>query len=39
MRIEVKRLLKPFGYPPDLSAKAIELVLEQARNLGDTLVS
>jgi len=39
MRIEVKRLLKQFGYPPDLSPKAIELVLEQARNLGDTLVS
>ncbi|RYG28279.1 MAG: DUF3387 domain-containing protein, partial [Burkholderiales bacterium] len=33
MRIEVKRLLRQFGYPPDLEPKAIELVLEQARRV------
>lgn len=33
MRVEVKRLLRQFGYPPDLEPKAIELVLEQARRV------
>ena len=30
MKVMVKRLLKKFGYPPDMQALAIELVLEQA---------
>lgn len=33
MRVEVKRLLRQFGYPPDLEPQAIELVLEQARRV------
>jgi len=33
MPVEVKRLLRQFGYPPDLEPKAIELVLEQARRV------
>ena len=37
MRVEVRRLLRQFGYPPDLEPKAIELVLEQARRVA-TLV-
>lgn len=35
MRIEVKRLLKQFGYPPDLEPRAIELVLAQARRTAE----
>nr|WP_282201411.1 type I restriction enzyme endonuclease domain-containing protein [Collibacillus ludicampi] len=30
MRITVKRLLKKYGYPPDLEKMAIETVLKQA---------
>lgn len=33
MRILVKRILKKFGYPPDLSKEAIQTVLEQAEAL------
>ena len=29
----VKRLLREYGYPPDMQALAIELVLEQAKVL------
>ena len=36
MRVEVKRLLRQFGYPPDLEPQAIELVLEQARRVAAT---
>ncbi|NNJ24643.1 type I restriction endonuclease subunit R [Alienimonas chondri] len=35
IRIEVKRILKAWGYPPDLRASATELVLEQAARLCD----
>lgn len=31
MKVMVKRLLNKYGYPPDLQALAIELVLEQAK--------
>jgi len=30
IRVMVKRILRKYGYPPDLQAKATELVLEQA---------
>ena len=30
IRVMVKRILKKYGYPPDMQAKATELVLEQA---------
>lgn len=33
MRVLVKRILKKFGYPPDLSDEAVKLVLEQAEAL------
>lgn len=31
MKVMVKRLLRQYGYPPDMQALAIELVLEQAK--------
>ena len=31
MKVMVKRLLRDYGYPPDMQALAIELVLEQAK--------
>jgi type I restriction enzyme R subunit len=33
MKVMVKRLLREYGYPPDMQALAIELVLEQAKVL------
>lgn len=33
MRIIVKRILKKYGYPPDLSSDAVQTVLEQAETL------
>ena len=30
IRVMVKRILRKYGYPPDLQARATELVLEQA---------
>lgn len=33
MKVMVKRLLRQYGYPPDMQALAIELVLEQAKVL------
>jgi type I restriction enzyme R subunit len=33
MRILVRRILKRFGYPPDLSQEAVQVVLEQAEAL------
>jgi type I restriction enzyme, R subunit len=33
MRILVKRILKKYGYPPDLSDQAVATVLEQAETL------
>lgn len=31
MKVMVKRLLRQYGYPPDMQALAVELVLEQAK--------
>ncbi|MGK7945564.1 MAG: type I restriction enzyme endonuclease domain-containing protein, partial [Microcystaceae cyanobacterium] len=31
MKVMVKRLLRQYGYPPDMQALATELVLEQAK--------
>ena len=33
MRVLVKRILKKYGYPPDLADDAVKLVLEQAEVL------
>ena len=35
MRVEVKKLLREYGYPPDGQAVATQLVLEQASLFGD----
>jgi type I restriction enzyme, R subunit len=34
MRVAVKRILRKYGYPPDMQARAVETVLEQAEQLG-----
>ncbi len=39
MRITVKRLLRQYGYPPDMQALATETVLEQAKLLSEYQVS
>lgn len=31
MKTSIKRLLKKYGYPPDQSAKAVEIVIEQSK--------
>ena len=36
MRITIKRLLKKYGYPPDLEKMAIDLVLQQAELMAQT---
>lgn len=33
MRIEVRRLLARYGYPPDLQRAAVDLVIRQAKSL------
>lgn len=35
IRVIVKRILKRFGYPPDLQDAAVKLVLQQAESLSD----
>ncbi len=35
LKVEVKRVLNQYGYPPDQQAMATDLVLEQAINYGD----
>ncbi|MEM7028195.1 MAG: type I restriction endonuclease subunit R [Chloroflexota bacterium] len=35
MKVMVKRLLRQYGYPPDMQAIATEIVLEQAKLLAD----
>lgn len=37
MRIAVKKILRKHGYPPDMEAKAVETVIEQAKLLADDL--
>ncbi|MDR0260881.1 MAG: type I restriction endonuclease subunit R, partial [Comamonas sp.] len=36
LRLMVKRVLKKYKYPPDLADNAVELVLEQAKALGES---
>jgi type I restriction enzyme R subunit len=36
LRLMVKRILRKYKYPPDKQDAAVELVLQQARALGDT---
>jgi len=38
MRIAVKRILRQYGYPPDMEKLATERVLEQAELLADELI-
>lgn len=33
IRVMVRRILKKYGYPPDLQDEAVKLVLEQAEAL------
>lgn len=33
MRVAVKRILRRYGYPPDLQAEAVKLVIKQAEAL------
>ena len=35
IRVFVKRILKKFGYPPDLQDAAVKLVLEQAETISE----
>ncbi len=35
LRVAVKRILRKYGYPPDLQAKATETVIEQAETLSE----
>ncbi len=37
MRVAVKRILRRYGYPPDLQAAAVKLVLQQAEALAQTM--
>ena len=39
LRLMVKRILRKYKYPPDLEVAAVELVLEQARALGEAWVA
>lgn len=39
LRVIVKRLLKKYGYPPDMALLATETVIEQAEQLADALCS
>ena len=36
MRIEVRKLLARYGYPPDLQKAAVDLVLQQATELAES---
>ena len=38
IRIEVKNILRKFGYPPDLEKKAVETVIEQAEKVCESVV-
>ena len=38
MRLEVRKLLARYGYPPDLQKAAIDLVIEQAEGLADDMI-
>ena len=36
MRVLVKRILRHYGYPPDLQDAAVQTVLQQAEQLSST---
>jgi len=38
MEVAVKRLLRRFGYPPDMQLLATETVLKQAERIAEELV-
>jgi type I restriction enzyme R subunit len=38
MRVEIKRILRQFGYPPDLAAEAVKTVLRQAEALAGEMI-
>ncbi len=38
MKVAVKRLLRRFGYPPDMQLLATETVLKQAERIAEELV-
>ena len=38
LRLKIKTLLKRYKYPPDQQVTAIDLVLQQAKTLGEELV-
>lgn len=35
MRVQIKRILRKYGYPPDKQEKAVKTILEQAKLIGD----
>lgn len=37
MRVLIKRILKKYGYPPDLQDQAVKTILEQAKLLGENI--
>jgi len=37
MRVAVKRILRRHGYPPDLQAEAVKLIIRQAEALAKTV--
>lgn len=37
MRVMIKRILKKYGYPPDLQEKAVRTILDQAKLLGEDM--
>lgn len=37
MRVLIKRILKKYGYPPDLQENAVKTILDQAKLLGEDL--
>ena len=39
MKVSIRRLLKRYGYPPDLEKLAIDRVLEQAEVLAEEIQS
>ncbi len=39
LRRNIRRILRKFGYPPDLQEKAVETVINQAKMLADDIVS
>jgi type I restriction enzyme, R subunit len=35
MRVQIKRILRKYGYPPDKQEQAVKTILDQAKQLGD----